>query len=478
MEQQHIRRITYVVVSVLVLVGVATGIYVGMRYTPETVVYDYQLAIETLEGEHVALQYGIWPELANVDFFERVRDEFIAGKVNFIEANLTAMNIHAYQDGQVLFTVPIKSKGKEGSWWETPSGLYRAEGKAENHFSSFGHVYMPWSIPFQGNFFIHGWPYYPDGTPVKEGYSGGCIRLEDTYAEQVYEFIKVGTPILVFEEDSKNPFLYALKAPNVKAKNYLVADLGNNFVLTSSDTEVHSDTTLLSKLMTAVVSSEHVNIEKTIPVRENLDDSSSSRLDLGASYTLYDLFFPLLLESSDEAVLAIQSYFGTNRFLALMHAKAQALGMHSTTFQYNTDKTVSDRTTMGDVFMFLKYLYTNRPFILSISANKADTRTYGAPVFTDIIPIHPFSEHESFKGGASNSKKVEFAQNASGQEAGVALLFANTHNESSQSSEDLISIFTIPFNGEERMVGFIVLDSPDSAEDTEVLLQFVERMYH
>ncbi|KKS84265.1 MAG: hypothetical protein UV60_C0024G0001 [Parcubacteria group bacterium GW2011_GWA2_43_11] len=434
-------RFIYILVSALLLIGVVLGIFVGRHYASDTIVYDYQLKVETPTGDHVALQYGIWPELANIDFFQKVREGFIAERANFIEANLTSMQIHAYKDGQLLFTVPIKSKGKEGSWWETPSGLYRAEGKEENHFSSFGHVYMPWSVPFQGNFFIHGWPYYPDGSPVKEGYSGGCIRLEDTYAKQVFEHIKVGMPILVFEEDIKNAFSYALQAPQVEAKSYLVADLGNNFVLVSSDTEVESNTTLLSKLMTAVVSSEYKNI-------------------------------------SDEAAIAIQSYFGLNRFAALMQAKAQALGMHTTTFLRSPKKAESDSTTIGDIFLFLKYLYTNRPFILSMSANKTDTRTYSAPIFQDIKPVHPFLAHESFKGGASNSNKAEVSNDVGTMEASVALVFAHPEKETSEFSEDLISVFSIPFNGEERTVGFVVLDSPDAVEDTEALLSFVQSMYH
>src|SRR3989339_1483287 len=112
-------RFIYILVSALLLIGVVLGIFVGRHYASDTIVYDYQLKVETPTGDHVALQYGIWPELANIDFFQKVREGFIAGKANFIEANLTSMQVHAYKDGQLLFTVPIKSKGKEGSWWET-----------------------------------------------------------------------------------------------------------------------------------------------------------------------------------------------------------------------------------------------------------------------------------------------------------------------------------------------------------------------
>src|SRR5882724_9446532 len=116
----------------------------------------------------------------------RVKDDFISQKESFIEADLTAMQLSVYENGAVVKQVPILTKGRPGSWWETPAGLYQVQNKETNHFSSFGHVYMPWSMDFQGNFFIHGWPYEPDGTPVSSAYSGGCIRLATDDAEKLY----------------------------------------------------------------------------------------------------------------------------------------------------------------------------------------------------------------------------------------------------------------------------------------------------
>jgi hypothetical protein len=468
----------WLLVFFAVAVGMAGAFMYGLRSGSSTVVYDYQFEIETPEGKRVELQYGIWPELAHVDFFNSVRASFIVEKAHFLEANLSAMQIIVYEEGAPVLTVPIKSKGKEGSWWETPSGLYRAEGKEETHFSSFGHVYMPWSIPFQGNFFIHGWPYYPDGTPVGEGYSGGCIRLEDEFAKQVYEHIKVGTPILVFEEVSERDFTYMLKSPEVEAKSYLVADLDTNFVLASFNTDTMSETTLLSTMMTAVVSSEYKNIEQKITVQQSMVEGNTfSRLTIGLSYSLYDLFFPLLLEDSEEVVRVIQESFGSTHFLNLVQTKAKALGMSHTQFSNDRKKVFSDTTTPSDVFLFLKYLHSNRPFILNMSANKTDTRTYGKPLFSNITPAHPFLEHESFLGGVANMQKTGLVTDTYQNEASVALVFASPEISSGHAKEDLISVFSLPFNGEMHTIGFIVLDSNDVKMDTKNLLSFVEGLY-
>ncbi len=481
MQYSENRSILYILTPILIALGGVIGFFTGTKLSTETIVYDYQVALETPEGKTSDLEYGIWPELSNIDFFTKVRDEFLKEKASFIEANLTMMKLSVYKEGVLAFTVPIKSKGKEGSWWETPSGLYRAEGKEETHFSSFGHVYMPWSIPFQGNFFIHGWPYYPDGTPVKEGYSGGCIRLEDIYAQQVYEAIQVGTPILVFEEETKEvDFSYDLKAPDVEANTYLVADLENNFVLVSGNLEKKSETTVLSKMMSAVVASEYKNIEEEVPYTPFTMSSTEerSRFASGTPFTLYDIFYPLLLEDSNDAVKVLSEYFGKNRFMSLVEYKAKALGMKETSFSHDAKSILKDTTTAGDIFLFLKYLNTNRPFILSMSANKVSTLTYGSPFFSDIDPIHPLINLPTFVGGgATRSEQESENMIKENTQATVALAFSNQENITEKATEDIVTILELPFNGVERKIGFIVLDSSNPEGDTRALLHFVEEMY-
>jgi hypothetical protein len=112
-------------------------------------------------------------------------------------ADLSGMTLTLYDQGVATATYPILSKGRKGTPWETPGGVYQVLSKEKTHFSSLGHVFMPWSMQFYGNFFIHGWPYDADGNDVPRGYSGGCIRLSTPDAEQVYAFAERGTSVIV-----------------------------------------------------------------------------------------------------------------------------------------------------------------------------------------------------------------------------------------------------------------------------------------
>lgn len=116
---------------------------------------------------------------------------------DYIYVNRDAMEITLYRDNVEYKKFPVLSIRRIGSKFDTPTGQFEILSKEPNHFSSIGHVWMPYSMQFHGDFFIHGWPYYPDGTPVAKGYSGGCVRLSDEVSKEVYGFAVLGMPVLI-----------------------------------------------------------------------------------------------------------------------------------------------------------------------------------------------------------------------------------------------------------------------------------------
>ena len=188
-------------IVLLIILVVAAGSLVYARRDVPTQPANVALTLPGLSGNSTTssstVEYGSYPALSNPDFFASTLKQLIASKVDFVEADLTQMRLTIHRSGEAAFTVPILTKGREGSWWETPAGFDRVETKEKSHFSTFGQVYQPWSMAFQGNFFIHGWPYHEDGTPVASTYSGGCIRLSTPDAKRVYDLVSIGTPVLV-----------------------------------------------------------------------------------------------------------------------------------------------------------------------------------------------------------------------------------------------------------------------------------------
>ncbi|PIR44207.1 hypothetical protein COV23_01115 [Candidatus Wolfebacteria bacterium CG10_big_fil_rev_8_21_14_0_10_31_9] len=438
-------------VILVVFFIITAGVSMFIRYYPHTSeMADQLFGFET--NIESPLVYGPRASLSNIDVFEKTRDEFLLKKNDFIEVNLSAMTLYVYKGGEKVLSIPVKSKGREGSWWETPAGIYKAGQKEKNHFSSLGKVYQPWSIPFQGNFFIHGWPYYSDGTPVSKQYSGGCIRLETEDAEKVYEFVEFGMPILVYEtQDTGNTFLYSDK-PEITAISALAVDIQNNSVLYEKNSKEILPIASITKLMTAIISTEFMNIEKNITINNSMIATTSiPRLVENQQYSVYDLLFVLLQESSNEAAYALSYPLGSIRFISLLNDRALSIGMTNTHFADSAGVLSADESTAEDLFLLTKYLFNNRKFILSISAGKASTVNYGEPKFKGIKNLNIFSNDPEFVGG-----KIGLSSSAK-----------NTG----------LFIFNTPISGEYRNIAIIVLNSDNLKQDVNTIREYIKRTY-
>ena len=436
---------------VLVLVAFGAGAFMVFTFSPQLAASPAVRVVS--ENGILDIEYGEQPLLSQPDFFEDTRQAFLKDEVTFIEANLSTMELTYYDQGVSVFTAKILTKGKEGSWWETPAGLYKIETKEENHFSSFGKVYQPWSMVFQGNFFIHGWPYYPDGKEVSSAFSGGCIRLSNEDAEALFKQVSVGTPILVFESDFQSDgFKYEATLPAISASGYLVADLESKTVLTSKNPESALPIASLTKLITALVAAEYINLDKDIYITEGMLASTTvPRLSSGVSESAYGLLFPLLLESSNEAAEAFAQHVGREWFISLMNKKADSLGMHTAHFVDPAGFGSENIASAHDLLRLLQYLYNNRSFILRISSGRDVVSAYTPVRFTGLQNFNNTTKEPGFIGG----------------KVGETMIAKQTD----------VSLFEVDVDGEKRVIAMVLLGSEDRNADMEVLKAHVKERY-
>ncbi len=437
----------------LLLITIISGVAVIASLYFRKTVYERDLIVSRGDNDLQKFEYGSWPAMSSPDFFSNVKKEFANKDSDFIEANLSEMKLRVYEKGSLAYEINILSKGKEGSWWETPAGLYKIQNKEKDHYSSFGGVYQPWSMAFQGNFFIHGWPYYPDGRAVASTYSGGCIRLSTDNAQKIYDKVKIGTPILVFEEDFRaDDFKYQVKIPDLSAKNYLAADLRSNFVfLSKSENQSSVPIASITKLMTALVATEYINLDKEIVVtKEMIVPTSIPRLKIGDKITVFQLLYPLLLESSNEAAVAISRALGENYFINLMNQKAEALGMKQTKFVDSSGSRAGNVSSTEDLFALAKYLYNNRSFILKISTGSLNKTAYGPSIF-NLQNFNVFADNPEFIGG-----KVGLTEKA---------------------KSTMLAIFVIDLGEEKRPIAIIALGSENAPHDIGTILEHIKTNY-
>jgi hypothetical protein len=261
---------------------------------------------------------------------ESVRGQQPLYEDKYVVVNLGTMEVSLKQGTTSLATLPIISIGKPGSYYETIGGAYGNDYKIKNHFSSIGHVYMPWSVHVYGNFFIHGIPYYPNGEKVSSTYSGGCIRLSDEDAKQVYDFIAEGTPIVVTEHDEYEFVPTAQQAPSIESLE-------------------------MTRLMVATVSLEVL-----------AQDNEITDIDGKGMTTRRKLLPRLLIDGDDRVSEKLSASLGADTFIMYMNKKAVSLGLTNTTFT-SLDSPVL--TTAEDRERFMHYITEYKTYLVTLIEN-------------------------------------------------------------------------------------------------------------
>lgn len=426
---------------------------------------DYQAVSEIAKNPKIV--YRVSP--ATPSFFDPTIDgvrseelilnkqerDLIAVQADFVKADLDTMKLSLFQGGVLKEQFSILTKGKEGSWWETATGRYEILTKEVKHFSSIGHVWMPWSMQFYGNFFIHGWPSYEDGTPVQKTYSGGCIRLSTEDAAKVYSFTTRKMPVLVFDKKSVPASFSVLSIVKdeaileITAEAALIADLDTGEVLLNKDMGKPLPVASLTKLMTGVVVSELVYLERTISIVSWMlgDVIQSYPFKAGDTYSAIDLLYPLLMESSNGAAEALSGFLGEKEFVNQMNGKAKALNMEDTKWADASGVSEENISTLKDLARLAKYILDKRKFLFDI--------TTGKPM--DAFSVSALSNITNFNEFASSSGIVGMK-----------------NGETKAAKQSILSVwkFKLP-DGTERNFLVGLLRSDERTKETNLLLNWL-----
>ena len=335
--------------------------------------------------------------------FKVIREELLQESASFVEANLAKMKISLYRQGSLEKEIPILARGDPQGWGGSAAGLYQIKSGYKLGYSAIAEVYMPYALNYYGKYYLHGEPYYPGGERRIADITGGCIQLSDEDAKAIYEFTEINMPVLVIDEendDYRYPDKRAGEFPQVSAKNYLVADLGSGFVFAKKDSQSTTSIASLTKLMTAVVLSEKIDLRKTILVRPEMLNSygSTTGLDVGERFGVVELFYPLLTESSNDAAEVLSYFFGRANTIGLMNEKAKSILMGNTEFVSPDGYDPNNISTAEDLFYLARYTLNNRPPILEITKGE-NVQTFGEVNFKNLDNKNLFFDDQNFVGG-------------------------------------------------------------------------------
>lgn len=294
------------------------------------------------------------------------------GKVLY--ADLDLMQLRLYYSGALVREIPIVAKAKPGSGWEVPEGEYRIIQKEEQHFSLQAHAFMPYSIAFSANFYIHGIPKNPARSDVPREFQAGCIRLTDSDAQSVYEFTENDMPLFIKNSSvmSSNGWEYVFLnkiPPKISARSFIVGDVDASRWFLEKNKDTEHPIASITKLMSAIVTRDYVqpSMELTV-VTSDLDIyGDQGHLRQGEILTADNLLSPLLLSSSNDAAYTLSRSLGTEDFIKKMNEETRAIGLKHTRYSDPSGLHTENISTAEDLITLVRYIRDRYPDILDLT---------------------------------------------------------------------------------------------------------------
>jgi len=178
---------------------------------------------------------------------------------------------------------------------------------------------------------------------------------------------------------------------NITAPAAILIDAKSGKVLYEKNADEKHYPASTTKIMTGILAMERGNFDEIVTVGTNppLIKKGSSQIYLvpGEQLTMNDLIYALMLESANDAAIAIAEHIsGTvEEFTKLMNAKAKEVGANNTNFvNPNGLHDNNHYTTARDLALIAKYAMNNQKFRDVVSqvkytipkTNKQDERNY------------------------------------------------------------------------------------------------------
>lgn len=222
---------------------------------------------------------------------------------------------------------------------------------------------------------------------------------------------------------------FSYPKPNLTAEGAVLIDLNSGQILYSKNINNKYAPASTTKIMTALITLEKCQLNDIVTVGKNppYEDGSKIYLYEGEQVTVEQLLYAMMLESANDAALALAEYIGGSKegFAKMMNDKAAELGCKNTHFTNpNGLYDVNHYTSSYDLALITKKAMENptfRMFVSTKSYNMAPTnkqsqtryfhnhnkmlttKTYGYPGIDGVKTGYTIQAKHSFVGSINRN---------------------------------------------------------------------------
>lgn len=182
------------------------------------------------------------------------------------------------------------------------------------------------------------------------------------------------------------PAVAAAQEPQIDARAWLVVDGASGDVLIARNERAELPIASITKLMTVLVVLEHAGLDELVTVSPRTSRVGESTIDLrpGERVAVRDLIEAALIQSANDAATALAEHIGggsVRSFVAMMNAKAQALGLADTHFVNPSGLDQPGHVSSARDVTKLARIAMRKPFIRRTVARRSEEAA-GRPLHT------------------------------------------------------------------------------------------------
>lgn len=221
-----------------------------------------------------------------------------------------------------------------------------------------------------------------------------------------------------------------LETSNVIALSYIVIEQSTNKILEGNDYHFSRSVASISKIMTAIVAIENIDINTIVKVPNNINKvyGSSVYLKENEEISIEKLLYGLMLRSGNDAAitLALSVSNSVEEFVLLMNKKADELNLKNTYFSNPHGLDEQDNgniSTAHDMAMLYSYCLKNKTF-----AKITSSKSYGTYINKNkLVRTYPYCT--GGKTGFTKKAKRTLISSASKDDINLIIVTLNCGND-------------------------------------------------
>lgn len=258
--------------------------------------------------------------------------------------------------------------------------------------------------------------------------AGACLAVLVSASEP--EKTKASAEVVVRSAMATLEVIKTAEASSVSARSYVVFDVTTGEILLEKNADQELPIASVTKLFTAAAALElPLEAEVIVSAADVATEGRAGKLAAGDEYTVHELLFPLLLESSNDAAAALAHM--TGQVAVGSHPLADTSGL--------SDANIASAEELAGA---VRELYLTKPHLFDITKLSQKVGEY-----TGWVNNSPVYDLPGYRGGK--------------------------HGYTTAAGRTLAAVFAEDAL-EGRQIGYIILGSADVRHDTEVLRQSVE----